>query len=255
MPTHLSLGDHLAGLARSGRALRDAAAAAGQAATVPTCPGWDVTKLVIHQGMVHRWAAANLRGETDHRTSDSTAQGRAAADLLAWYTDGLAALIETVRATPDDAAAMVFLRDAPPPRRFWARRQCHETTIHGVDALSATRGRWPTAAEADLDPLLAADGIDELLTGFITRGNGKLHAPEPYLILVRTADTGHAWTIRISDGPIVTTVGQTERPDAVFAGTAAQLYLSLWNRADEIDSRGRPDVLDQWRSLIRVRWS
>ncbi len=255
MPTQLNLDDHLAGLAGSGAALRDAAAAAGLSAKVPTCPAWNVTKLVLHQGMVHRWAAANLRGEADHAASDSQAEGQAAGDVLAWYTDGLTALIETVRATPDDAQAMVFLRDAPPPRRFWARRQCHETTIHSVDAISATRGRWPTAAEADVDPLLAADGIDELLTGFITRGKGKLHATEPYLILVQTADTGHAWTVRVSDGPIVTTVGETAQPDVVFAGTAGQLYLSLWNRADEITVDGPPDVLDQWRSQVRVSWS
>jgi uncharacterized protein (TIGR03083 family) len=255
MPTQLSLDDHLAGLARSGAALRDAAAAAGLTASVPTCPDWNVTDLVIHQGMVHRWAAANLRGEADHDTSASTAEGRAAADVLGWYADGLAALIEIVHATPDDATAMVFLRDAPPPRRFWARRQCHETTIHGVDALSAALGRWPAASAADIDPALAADGIDELLTGFITRGKGRLHATEPYVLLIQTADTGHAWTVRISDGPIETTVGQTAQPDVVFSGTARQLYLSLWNRADEITTDGRPDVLDQWRSQIRVSWS
>jgi uncharacterized protein (TIGR03083 family) len=255
MPTHLSLDEHLAGLARSGAALRDAAATAGLTAAVPTCPAWDVTDLVIHQSMVHRWAAASLRGESDHSTADSTAQGRAAADVLAWYSDGLTALIETVRATPDDAQATVFLRDAPPPRQFWARRQCHETTIHSVDARSAGLGRWPTAAEVGLDPLLAADGIDELLTGFITRGQGKLHAAEPYLIVVQAADTGQAWTVRVSDGPIVTTAGQTGQPEVVFSGTAAQLYLSLWNRADEITMDGPPDVLDQWRSQVRVSWS
>lgn len=255
MPTQLSLDDHLAGLARSGAALHDAAAAVGLEAKVPTCPAWNITQLVIHQGMVHRWAAANLLGDAEHSTSVSTAQGREAADVLAWYAEGLTALIETVQTTHEDAKAMVFLRDAPPPRRFWARRQCHETTIHSVDAISAVLGRWPTAAETDLDPLLAADGIDELLTGFITRGKGKLHATEPYVILVQTTDTDHAWTVRVSEGPIVTTVGHTAPPDIVFSASAGQLYLSLWNRADEITADGRPDVLDQWRSQIRVRWS
>jgi uncharacterized protein (TIGR03083 family) len=255
MPTHLSLDDHLAGLARSGAAMHDAAAAAGLAARVPTCPAWDVTKLVIHQGMVHRWAAANLRGEADHDTAASTDQAKVASDLLAWYDEGLAGLIETVRATPQDAPAKVFLRDAPPARAFWARRQCHETTIHGVDALSAVHGRMPTVAEAGVDPLLAADGIDELLMGFITRGKGKLHSTEPYQILVKSIDTGSAWTVHVSEGPIVTTVGQAAKPDVVFSGAAAQLYLTLWNRADEITADGRPEVLGQWRSKIRVSWS
>jgi uncharacterized protein (TIGR03083 family) len=255
MPTHLSLDDHLAALVRSGAALREAAAAAGPDAKVPTCPAWNVTKLVSHQGMVHRWAAANLRGETDHDTSASQAEAKAAADLLGWYSAGLAALVDTLTATPDDVKAMVFLKDAPPPRRFWARRQAHETTIHSVDAISAVHGRWPTASDVDIDPALAADGIDELLTGFITRGKGRLHSAEPYTLLVRTDDTAHAWTLRISDGPIVTTPGDTEAADVVFSGSAVQLYLSLWNRADEITTNGRPDVVDQWRSQIRVRWS
>jgi hypothetical protein len=90
--------------------------------------------------------------------------------------------------------------------------------------------------------------------GFITRGKGRLHTAEPYTVLVRT-DTGHAWTLRIGDGPIVTTPGRTGQPEAVFSGTAVQLYLSLWNRADEITINGRSDLLDQWRKHIRIRWS
>lgn len=255
MPTHLSLEDHIEALVCSGAALREAAAAAGLDAKVPTCPGWVVTKLVIHQGMVHSWAAANLRGDADHDTSASEAEAGAAADLLGWYSAGLAALVDTLHATAEDAKAKVFLNDAPPPRRFWARRQAHETTIHSVDAISARHGRWPTALDVGIHPALAADGIDELLTGFITRGKGRLHSAEPYTVLVRTDDTGHAWTVRICDGPIVTTPGETSRSDVVFSGTAVQLYLSLWNRANEIATNGRSDVIDQWRSQIRIRWS
>ena len=255
MPTQLGLEQHLEALKRSGVALGEAAATAGLDAKVPTCPGWDISQLLTHQGMVHRWAAANLRGERDYDTAASVAEAGAAASVLDWYAHGLAALVDTIRITAEDAEAMVFLRDAPPPRRFWARRQAHETTIHSVDAISAARGRWPTSADVDIAPALATDGIDELLMGFITRGSGRLHAAEPYTVLVRTDDTGHAWTLRISHGPIVTTPGETERPEAVFSGTAVQLYLSLWNRADEITSNGRSDLVDQWRRQIRIRWS
>lgn len=255
MPTQLSLEQHLEALARSGAVLAEAATAAGPDAKVPTCPGWDVTDLVVHQGMVHRWAAANLRGETDHDTAASQAEARVAASVLDWYAQGLAALVDTLRATAEDAKAMVFLRDAPPPRRFWARRQAHETTIHSVDAVAAVCGRWPTASEVKVDPALAADGIDELLMGFLPRGKGRLHAAEPYTVLLRADDTGNAWTLRIGEGPIVTTPGGTERPGVVFSGTAVQLYLSLWNRADEITTSGRSDLVDQWRKHVRIRWS
>jgi uncharacterized protein (TIGR03083 family) len=255
MPTQLGIDDHIQAIMSRGRALRDAAAAAGLDAPVPTCPTWTVTKLVAHQAMVHRWAAANLRGDKDHDTKVSHAQALAAPDLLAWFSEGLDALVETVKATPDDAKAMVFLNDAPAPRRFWARRQAHETTIHSVDAIAARLGRWPTAADTDIEPVLADDGLDELLIGFITRGAGKIHATPPYTLVVRTEDTGRAWTLTISDGPTLTGPGEVDQPDAVFSGTAAQLYLSLWNRANEIRAEGRPDVIDEWRSSIKVRWS
>jgi hypothetical protein len=76
MPTLLTFDQHLAALRSSAAALRAAAASAGLDAKVPTCPAWDIRQLVTHQGMVHRWAAASLRQERDHKTSESHARGR-----------------------------------------------------------------------------------------------------------------------------------------------------------------------------------
>src|SRR5665648_561232 len=52
---------HLAALTGVATALAAWAEAAGMSAAVPTYPGWTVADLVAHQGMVHRWAASNLR--------------------------------------------------------------------------------------------------------------------------------------------------------------------------------------------------
>ncbi|MFW6090772.1 MAG: maleylpyruvate isomerase N-terminal domain-containing protein [Actinomycetota bacterium] len=254
MPTHLSLSDHVDAITASGRALRESAARSGLAADVPTCAEWDVRGLVAHLGMVHRWAAANLRGDDGHRPEDSQAEAAASDDLLGWFAAGLDALVTALHDTPDDAAAMVFLRDAPPPRQFWARRQAHETTIHAVDAISAELGRWPRAAEVPVTPAIAADGIDELLCGFLPRRKSRLRSDAPYTVVVRADDTGHAWTLRVSQDPVVTTVGDAVDADAVLRGSAAELYLGLWNRGDEIRVAGREDVLDQWRSQVQVRW-
>jgi uncharacterized protein (TIGR03083 family) len=254
MPTHLSLDQHVAALRHGGGILREAAARAGLDTPVPTCPAWDVRKLVIHQGMVHRWARANLRRERSDTTSHWRADAEAAPDLLAWFSDGLDALIDTIDATPDDAKALTFLNDAPPPRRFWARRQAHETTIHGADAVAAALGRWPRGDDLPVDPAVAADGIDELLCGFITRGKGKLRPTEPLTVVVTTDDTGHAWTMRLDDGSLTTVVGAHTQPDATMSGTATQLYLGLWNRGDEVTVKGRDDLMALWREQVRVRW-
>lgn len=255
MPTHLTLDDHLDALQLGGAALRAAAADAGLAATVPTCPDWDVKELVAHQGMVHRFAAANLRRDGDHRPEDSVAEAAASPDLFAWYSDGLDALVETVNVTPEDAEAVVFLEDAPVPRRFWARRQAHETTMHGVDALSAAMGRRPTAEDVTIPASVAADGVDELLCGFVPRVAGGLRSEEPFTVVVRATDTGHTWSLRVSAEPVVTTPDAADDDaDAVLSGTAVELYLGLWNRADEIAADGRADVLEQWREQVQVRW-
>jgi len=41
----------------------EAVEGAGFDAEVITCPTWDGRALIAHQAMVHRWAAANIRGD------------------------------------------------------------------------------------------------------------------------------------------------------------------------------------------------
>ncbi len=71
--------------------------------------------------------------------------------------------------------------------------------------------------------------------------------------MVRTDDTGHAWTIHVSDGSLQTDLGAVEEPDATLRGTALQLYAGLWNRSDEITATGRPNVVADWRTHVRVQ--
>lgn len=254
MPTTLGLDDHVAAIATAAEVLRDAAERAGLEAPVPTCPEWDVRQLVTHQGMVHRWAAARVRGDSGHDTKDSVAEAEASDDLLSWFADGATTLRSAISEAPDGAATGVFLNDAPAPRQFWARRQAHETTMHSVDAVGAAAGRAPSTAELEIDRAVAIDGIDELLCGFITRGKGRLRSDEPYIIAVTPDDDERAWTVAVGDGPVSTTVGRPDPADVTFSGTAVQIYTGLWNRGDEIVSTGREDALDAWRRLVRVRW-
>ncbi len=257
MPTSLPLERHLTVLDVAGATLADRAAGALDA-PVPTCPAWDGAKLVAHQTMVHRWAAGNLTGEPFARQQTQIHDEEP--DVVGYYRDGLAHLLATLRGVPDDVKAMVFLKDAPPPRRFWARRQAHETTIHGVDALAASLGRVPTADEcADVLPIdadLAVDGIDELVGGFLPRGRPKIGADAPFVVVVDPTDRDVAWTLRVAPDRLVTELGAGGGDDAVtLSGTAVALYLGLWNRGDEFASAGPGDVLDRWRRLQRVTWS
>src|SRR5262249_60086760 len=59
--------------------------------------------------------------------------------------------------------------EAPSPVAFWARRQAHETAIHRVDADQAAAGAGKAGGGAPFTPRFAADGIDELIMGFVGR--------------------------------------------------------------------------------------
>ncbi|HEY9564597.1 MAG TPA: maleylpyruvate isomerase N-terminal domain-containing protein [Nocardioides sp.] len=233
-PTDLSLADHLDGLRTAHLAFVRGAERAGLRAGVPTTPDWTVRKLIAHQGMVHRWAAAIIRGEQAD-PDRLREQGQVSPEPLEWLTDGVIDLAAAITAAPEDLDVSVFLADAPPAKRFWARRQCHETTIHAVDALSAALGRLPRAADVWITDQVALDGIDELLTGFLPRPRSRLRSEDPLTIAVSPTGTEAGWELRVgADAPVAV---RTSSPDGdiVLAGSPVALYLTLWNRSDEVE--------------------
>ena len=208
--------------------------------------------------MVHRWAAAHVRGDNPAVVPNQTEIRTTVGDLIGYYREGHGALLEAFRDAPPDLPAMTFLNDAPPPREFWARRQAHETTIHMVDALAASLGRLPTADEASIETSLAVDGIDELLRGFLTRGRSKLFDGAEYTIAITPEDVGRRWVVNVAERLTVQSDDAALEADAAetrFTGTATQLYLSLWNRGDEVTTAGRPDLLERSHAANRVSWS
>lgn len=256
-PALLTIEEHLAGLESASETLLRHAGQTWLGARVPTCPDWDVLDLVAHQGMVHRWAIAAIRQDRAGMGNASLheTEGRTSADPLAWLRQGMTALSDTLRAAPDDLEAVVFLAEAPPAKAFWARRQCHETTMHAVDALAAAAGRLPTAADVWFGPDLALDGIDELLLGFWQRSRSELRSTIPYAVHVRPDDAPVAWLVTTGEQPPrCHRLGAGERPevDAVLAGSAVDLHLALWNRGGTVDD---PDgVLEQWSTAGRITW-
>ncbi|MGI8458495.1 MAG: maleylpyruvate isomerase family mycothiol-dependent enzyme [Propionibacteriaceae bacterium] len=258
----LTVADYRAVLQRAGTELIAAAEAVGPGTPVPTCPGWTVRDLVAHLAMVHAWATAYVRG--GHPTGSGETAGRHDPQLFDRYRRGLAALLAAVRDAPEDLDAPRFLADPPPARVFWARRQAHETVIHGVDARAALLGRAPAAAETRLPRAVALDGVDELLRGFLPRTRTRLRSDEPYTVTFRAADPAtdsdtadthaDAWTVHVSSEPVVTVPGGDPTADTVITGSPVALYLGLWNRGDELSETGRPGVLAQWRAQQRIGW-
>ena len=256
MPTSLTLDDHLAAIESAGARQVGLAEKAGLDAAVPTCPTWTCRSLLAHQTMVHRWAAAHVRGEEpDAMTQTDIAE--TVEDLPSYYRGGLSTLLDALRSAPADLGAMTFLKDAPAPREFWARRQAHETTMHGVDALSASLARWPTTGEAAIDTELAVDGLDELLRGFFTRGRSKLFDGTEFTMAVAPSDSPRRWVVQVAERLTVDPGDGADDPavTATITGTAAALYLALWNRGSDVQVDGQEGLLERWRGTQRIGWS
>ncbi|MEY2475412.1 MAG: hypothetical protein QOG87_727 [Actinomycetota bacterium] len=223
---------------------------AGLDAPVPTAPEWTVRDLVVHQGMVHRWATAHVLGKQGNPQPFHD-EGMASPDPVIWLHDGGLDLIRALQSAPPDLEAMVFLKNAPAPRQFWARRQCHETTIHSVDAQGAALGRFPRAADTEVTRQIALDGIDELLNGFLTRGRSSLRSEKPLRLAIRPNDVNRSWLVHVSSEPPVVEQDSNEQADLVLEGSAETLYLALWNRTDEVGGK----AYDFWRRTAKVSWS
>jgi len=221
---------------------------------------------------VHGWAARHIteRPAQVIREADEAAVlagGPADDELIGAYRAGLARLVAALGDADAGLRCPAFL-PAPSPLAFWARRQAHETAIHGFDAQSARREGPPDPRQA-FPPDFAIDGIDELVTGFAARprknGPGRT-------LLVRTAGpaVGGAWhytwpadgqvAARRLAGPAASeAAGPVDGADCVVSGPPSGVYLFLWNRAAISDAgitvSGDPSVLDAWRSGIHIRWS
>lgn len=222
--------DFLNALATEGELFIAAAEQAGPDAEVPSCPGWRVRDLVTHQGHVHRWATGFLAGPLRERVpmgTDPVPDG----ELSGWLREGHRKLLTTLRGAPEDLECFTFLQGSPTARAFWARRQTHETTVHRADAeLAAGKGPsglTPIAAQA------AADGVDELVTGFHARPRSRVRSTEPRTLRLRFTDLPDtAWTLRITGEPLQAVRGAAGPYDCEVSGTAEQLYLALWNRRE-----------------------
>jgi uncharacterized protein (TIGR03083 family) len=246
----MQLEQHLEGLQAAVAAFTASGRAAGLETAVPTTPDWDVRRLVAHQGLVHRWARGHLLGQRLDLDAVER-EGMESEDPLTWLRSGADDLVASLQDAADELEAFVFLADAPAPKRFWARRQCHETTIHAVDALSAALGRYPRSADTWIHREVALDGIDELLTGFLPRPGSRLRADDPITIAVLPEDADQRWLVAVSQQAPVTARGLgDDEADVVLRGSAVALYLTLWNRSDEVAD----DSLELWAEGARVTW-
>lgn len=245
---------HLTALEEEGARLADAADGTGLRTPIATCPGWDAEALLRHLGGIHRWAAM-IVGErratplsTDAEPIRTMRAEPGPSELVAWFRAGHGALLDVLRAAPPDMECWTFL-PAPSPLAFWARRQAHETAVHRADLQLAIGALDP------YPPAFAADGVDEMLCGWLDGSKGRLRFDRTATLAIHAADADRHWHVRIeSDGARASR--EEAAADCELRGPAGDLYLLLWNRLrldqTAIAVSGDGEVPGLWRQTVRI---
>jgi len=246
----MDVDDLIAAIGEQGDLMATAAEKGGAGVTIPTCPEWSMRDLLHHQGEVHRWATAIVR---DALSSPNAPASPLPGDgeLVQWFREGCAALVDVLEHTDPDMECFAFL-PAPSPLAFWARRQAHETGIHRVDAEGAAGSITPFAVD------LATDGIEEMLCGFASRSRSRLRSPTPRSLGIRATDAPGAWVVHIGPDSITVSTGDGHSDaDCTVEAGASELFMLVWNRLgpDDVRLTGDTDVLDLWRTKMRISWS
>jgi uncharacterized protein (TIGR03083 family) len=250
-PAPLPPESHLASI--EAESARMASVARGDlSAPVPACPGWDVAKLLLHQGLVHRWVTGIVKeGGPPDGEMPRAPDGEARID---WLLDGAAALIRSLREAGPDRQVWTWVPETS-RAGFWFRRMSQETMVHRRDAEDA-RGETTR-----IEPLLAADGIDEMWEARLA-ARGLAERPAPGLqgtMRLAPTDVDVEWTVRLSPGEVVLLdpeeAASLERgPDATLRASASMLLLFLWNRTslEETEVWGDVSVPRRWAESVRI---
>jgi len=224
--------DRMAGL------LRDA----DLSTPVPTCPGWDLSRLVTHAGGLPRWAAQLVAARAQERVAPAKADR--GDDLVAWLAGGASLVAGLVSENPSDR---MWAWGKEQNVGFWSRRMVHEFAVHYADAAIAL------GVEPEIAAPIAIDGIDENLENLPFAAGwsptvANLHGTDS-IHLHGTDAEGAEWMIQLtSDG--YTFDHSHGKGSVAVRGPVADLYLLLQGRRSLDDGRfeifGDRSVIEFW---------
>ena len=226
------------------RALAVAARELDPDARVPSCPEWDVAKLVRHTGTAHRWSAGVVRTrEALSPKSIDLGIPDDRAGLPDWLERGAAELVSTLADTDPDDACWTWT-DARHVR-FWARRMAYETAVHRWD------GQATSGAPAPFEGALAVDGIDEHLENLPFIVGPEAVAGSGETLHLHCADRDGEWFLRRGAAGLEVT-REHAKGDVAVRGAASDLYLVVLGRtpAAAPDVFGDPHAYEAWKPLL-----
>ncbi len=253
MSTRLSPAAYLEHLRDDAAQLSGLARSVDLATPVPSCPGWTMHDLVGHCGEVYAHKSAALRlGRAPVDGDSATAPGGVA--VVDFHDEQVAELVHELEDRGPDAETWTWF-PGEHSTGFWFRRMAQEALVHRVDGELATGGTI-----GPIDPVLAADGVEEVLSWFAGHPGVLAHSASrdgaAGEVFVDAGD--HAFVVELpDDGHVVHEVDpRTGVPtaDAVVRGAAADIDLLLWGRptADAVAEDGEHAVLERLFSRLHL---
>lgn len=249
--------------------MADVVTGADLAAPVTGCPDWDLAKLVRHTGIVHRWAAAILATRASEPIPQNQLDVGLPEDLAGypeWLASGGPPLVTMLREAGPDTTVWAWGDDHR--SGWWARRMLHETTVHRADAQRSL------GVEPAIDPVAAADGVDEFLrvAPLGSRVSKRLaELPAGQTIHLHATDSVFAdgvfsnsgtespeageWLISLTGGGYTWSHGHAKGSVAV-RGPAALLLQFVYGRVRPDDENlavfGDPSLLATWQAVMTL---
>ena len=218
---------------------------------VPTCPGWDVARLVQHLGFIHSRVAfvvSNQRTKAPDPGELSPAPDGAA--LIPWFAEQRTAMLAALTAADGDALVWNWTADSPGPVSFWCRRMAHETLIHRVD-IELAHGSEP----AEGDPEVSADTVAEFFEIFFPGSRHSSSRPDsaaPSTFTPRTSPVRSGRSTRAPGAVAVTR--EHAKADAALRGEAFDLACWIWGRlpAERVETFGDRQIPERFQEVIRA---
>ncbi len=228
--------DYAAAFIQENRAFSDLIRDADESLPVPTCPGWNVQKLLRHVGRGDRWAAQIVSERRDDYLDPRSVEGGKPPpnpdDTISWLHGGAQRLIDAVELTGVETPVWTFL--GPRPANWWIRRRLHEVAVHRADVAIANDTQFT------LEPDVAADGITEWLERVaIQADKAALPLDEGNTIHLHATDAGldeaGEWTVCVADGGIAWS-HEHGKGTVALRGDATELLLAILRRVPVADT-------------------
>ena len=228
---------------------------------VPTCPQWSAVDLLSHFVTVQRFWAVVIGDRLG---------GAAVADYERSrppLPEDPATLLELRGQATTELLAALRSRDASEPAWSWFppdqtvgftwRMQTHEATMHRVDAeLAAGLPISPITTE------VAEDGVDHVVNVMWAWAPPEAERRVTGTVELLATDTGRRWLVRTFrwsgqawgqdfTDQIGCQPADRGEADATISGTAHDLDLLVWTRADtNITRSGRAVVLSELQAML-----